>query len=316
MDAHRSEMIQRALKPWFVFQPWQVFRRLGVVLAPPPSRYVPLRTSWGVPVIANPRRTIGASIQTTGIFDLAVSEALARLISPGEVVADAGANVGYMTLLAALAAGRQGRVLAFEPHPDLFKILEQNASSTRNQDRFAVVETINAALGDRTGSAFLHCPPSFEFNDGISKLGNEPHPEGQSTSVRVTTLDEALGTAVVSVLKMDVEGFEPQVLRGARNAMAERRVKHILFEDHDAAESETCALLREQGYRIFSIGWSLRGPRLQPVERGILSASYEAPSFVATLDPEQVHTRMQPFGWKVLRPHLGIRSPLALQLLP
>ncbi len=47
-----------------------------------------------------------------------MSEVLARLIDPGDTVVDAGANVGYMTVLAAAAAGPTGRVVAFEPHPE------------------------------------------------------------------------------------------------------------------------------------------------------------------------------------------------------
>ena len=78
-------------------------------------------------MIVDPTRAIGRSIVTTGLFDLAVSELLARLIDPGDIVVDAGANVGYMTVLAATAAGRSGRVLAFEPHPELFAVLCQNA---------------------------------------------------------------------------------------------------------------------------------------------------------------------------------------------
>ena len=57
-------------------------------------------------VLADSTKTIGQSIRTTGLYDLAVSEVLARLIDPGDTVVDAGANVGYMTVLAAAAAGR------------------------------------------------------------------------------------------------------------------------------------------------------------------------------------------------------------------
>ena len=71
----------------------------------PRSGYTPLPVAWGISVIADPAKMIGRSLFTTGIYDLAVSEVLARLIEPGDTVVDAGANVGYMTLLAGVAAG-------------------------------------------------------------------------------------------------------------------------------------------------------------------------------------------------------------------
>lgn len=294
-------MLGRLWKPWFVFRPTQLLRRAFVTANPPARGFVTLDTSWGVPVIADPSSVIGRSILTTGVYDLAVSEALFRLIDPGSTVVDAGANIGYMSVLAGIAAGPAGRVLSFEPHPDLFAILQRNIAAAGQGGRSAKFEPFQAALGDRPGTAQLHLPPGFESNDGIARIEDNAAPGGHSVSVRVTTLDEVLGTSQVDVLKIDVEGYESRVLQGAAAALSGRRIRHVVFEDLSVSGSETVRILKDAGYRVFSLGWSMRGLELQPLDQGSLTKSYEAPNFIATIDHEDILARCKPRGWMSLR---------------
>jgi len=294
-------VLQRLWKPWFVYRPSQLVRRAFSSLHSRPRGDASLRTSWGANVIADPTRTIGQCIRTTGLYDLAVSEVLFRLIAPGDTVIDAGANVGYMTLLAGVAAGPGGRVVSFEPHPALFAVLEQNVAVARAKWSTAEVEIHQVALGERPGMADLHLPPEFETNDGLAWLGSGPAAGGRSLTVRVVTLDEALGDAPAGVLKLDVEGFEPQVLKGSERALTDRRIRHIVFEDHSIADSQVVRILRNAGYKLFSLGWSMWGLRVEPIEVGNLATRYEAPSFIATLEPNEVLSRCRPKGWLALR---------------
>ena len=293
-------MFHRVWKPWFVYQPTRLVRRAVAALLPPPRGYTFLRTSWGVPILADPSRVIGRSILTTGIYDLAVSEALARLISPGDTVLDAGANVGYMTVLASVATGPDGRVVSFEPHPELFAIVRQNVAAVGKQLPAGRTELHQAALGAEPGLAELRLPPGFDTNDGLARIDPTATPGGQTVSVPVETLDDVLGDETAAVLKLDVEGYEPQVLRGSTRALAERRVRHIVFEDHALDNSEVARILREAGYHLFSLGWSMRGLSVHPVERGSLAREYEAPNYIATHEPAEVLARCRPRGWVVL----------------
>lgn len=297
-------MLQRLAKPWFLYRPDRLLRRVAAALAPPKAGYAELRTSWGVPVIADPARTIGRSILTTGIYDLAVSEALVRLISPGDTVVDAGANIGYMTILASVAAAPAGKVISFEPHPGLFEIARRNVATAREHLLVAEVDLRETALAARTGPARLELPVGFESNDGTARLHHPSSPDGGGIPVELETFDGVLAYHDIAVLKLDVEGSEAQVLQGARRALAKQRIRHVLFEDHDIARSEVAGALRAFGYRLFSLGWSVRGLRVQPVELGSLARSYEAPSFIATVDPQQVSVRCSPDGWRVLGRHL------------
>src|SRR3954465_296715 len=91
-----------------------------------------VRLPWGLPVEVDTGDAIGFSIVAGGVFDPCVTETLHRLIDPGDVVADVGANLGYMSSLAAARVGPEGRVLAFEPHPRAYELLERNVSRWRD----------------------------------------------------------------------------------------------------------------------------------------------------------------------------------------
>jgi FkbM family methyltransferase len=295
-------LLKRLLKPWFVHRPMQLIRRVVGLFFPVSPGYQQLSTSWGVPVWADPARTIGRSIATTGIYEIAISEALVRLITPGDTVIDAGANIGYMTLLAAVATGEKGKVFAFEPHPALFAIVEKNISSLRQGFRISATDLHNTALGELSGKAELILPDGFDSNDGVahiaavsgSALGT------RSIQIQVETLDDVLRETTATVLKIDVEGYEFQVLRGAVRALEERRIRHIIFEDHNIVGSRVMELLRDFGYRVYALGWSLDGIVVHPVELGSLAADYEAPNFIASIAPEEVLACCEPKGWRVL----------------
>lgn len=254
-------------------------------------------------VLADPAKAIGHTIRATGIYDIAVSEVLARLIDRGDTAIDAGANVGYMTLLAAVAAGPRGRVLSFEPHPELFGVLQRNVAAARERHQIARTELHHAALGELPGIADLILPPEYGANDGTSRISSTPAPAGAcSVPVKVETLDNVLEGASAAVLKMDVEGFEIHVLRGALRALESRRIRHVVFEDHDVARSEVVRLLQDVGYTVHALGWTVKGLALSDVDAGALATAYEAPNFVASIEPDTVLQRCRRPGWMVLRP--------------
>ena len=302
-------MLSQFAKPWYVWRPWQLVRRASVAINPPRSGYTPLPVAWGISVIADPAKMIGRSLFTTGIYDIAVSEVLARLIKPGDTVVDAGANVGYMTLLAGVAAASSGRVLSWEPHPELFSVLQSNVAALNARGGGADITIRNAALGPEPGEATLVLPSYMDANDGVAYIG-ESRNSSRSMTVAVETVDDIVGDARIAVMKLDVEGAELGVLSGARRALGDGRITHIVFEDHVGADSPVARVLVASGYRLFSLGWSVRGLHLgeDPHER--LATAYEAQSFVASLDPQQVLESCRAMGWMTLSPSFSARLRL------
>jgi FkbM family methyltransferase len=225
---------------------------------------------------------------------------LTRLVNPGDTVVDAGANVGYMTVLASVLAGPEGSVIAFEPHPGLFAVLQQNVAEARERFQIGPVDLHNDAVGERSGRAQLLLPPDFGTNDGIARIAGTPDEDGGTISVPVVTLDSALGEQRPAILKLDVEGFELQALRGAACALRTGRIRHIVFEDHQIHGSAVAALLRELGFSLFSVGWSNSGIEVVALDNRALAKQYEAPSFVASIDPDDVTRRCAPRGFRAL----------------
>lgn len=294
------------LKPWFIWRPWQIAVRMVRAISRVPEGIRPLAVAWGADIMADPRQPLGASIRSTGVYDLAVSETLARLISPGDTVIDAGANIGYMTVLAAAAAGPSGKVISFEPHPEMYRLLMANVERSTSRHLIAPVEAHNEAVGATEGIAELVLPGGMSENEGLAYLApTGAVPEEVSISVPVTTLDAVLGKRSIAVMKLDVEGHELSVLRGAGRSLEAGRIRHIVFEDHEGRESEAAALLVSMGYTLFSVGWALRGLKIQPAEGPRAARAYEAPSYLATLDPAEVRRRCSAPGWRVLRSDLA-----------
>jgi FkbM family methyltransferase len=231
------------------------------------------------------------------VFDPCVTEAIHRLIDPGDTVVDVGANVGYLTSLAAVRAGRYGRVIAVEPHPAVFELLRSNVESWSGD--LAAVELRQLALTDHSGTGTIVAGPLFEQNMGLAKLGEGDADGRLSHEVELGRLDELVGDTEVGLLKVDVEGHETEVLGGAGQLLERGRVRDIIFEDHDPYPSEATAVVEEAGYRLVSLSNDLRGLRLQhPRDRGPAPA-WPGPSYLATIDPDRSIARLLPRGWRV-----------------
>jgi FkbM family methyltransferase len=194
------------------------------------------------------------------------------------IAVDAGANYGACTVTAASLIGASGLVLSFEPASEAYSILVHNIEI----NGFTRVRAIRAALSDRQGKAQLFLHPDSSRNS----LGTQEGSSGASENVGVTTLDrvfEQAGIDRVDFLKLDVEGAEELVLRGAK-ALLERSKPIVLLEvDPQAAEGQGLAVsaswdyLRQMGYDFFTVdpGSSLR--RLdKPITGGNVFAIYGA----------------------------------------
>ena len=156
-------------------------------------------------------------------FEPPAPQVLFRLMRrrPGLMI-DAGANTGFYGLLAA-AAHRSNRVLAFEPDPKVFPILAGNVEVNGLARR---MRPSTAALSDREGTAQLYVPwDDHGVVETSSSLEAGFKPRHQDVlSVPVTTVDRAVADGSGPVLiKIDVEGHELAVLRGAEGVLAAHR---------------------------------------------------------------------------------------------
>src|SRR5437773_5659527 len=137
-------------KPYYVFRPTQLAKRMWRGLADPPESET-IRLPWRPSLVYSPREDLGHALWTTGVYELAVTEVLWRLADPGETVVDAGANIGYMTSVLASRVAPAGTVYAFEPHPALYARLLENIENRRDTMGWFHVHASTHALSDRSG---------------------------------------------------------------------------------------------------------------------------------------------------------------------
>ena len=180
---------------------------------------------------------------------------LQRLLSPGDVFIDVGANVGLYALKAARLVGPTGRVLALEPGTEAHGHLTANLAL----NDFGWAEAMKVAASDRAGEAVLHHVPLGNDPQAFSLIANDRAEAGET--VETLTLDslvERCGLGRVDLIKIDVEGAEPLVIAGAKSLLATFRPA-VIFECNahinaggqtDASATETWTLLAEAGYRF------------------------------------------------------------------
>jgi FkbM family methyltransferase len=176
-----------------------------------------VETKFGFSLNVRDGSYIGAQLLQHGVWESAETDLVRSLVRPGDLVIDAGAHVGYYSLLMAHAGAR---VLAFEPNPELFKLLYKNSAELD-------IKAYQVALSDVDGEADFFLPSGYD--DGFGSLGAADR-DDRSRSIRVETkrLDGVLSPGRVRLMKLDVEGAEACVIRGLGARFTD--VDHYLIE--------------------------------------------------------------------------------------
>jgi FkbM family methyltransferase len=145
---------------------------------------------------------------------------LKSIIRPGMTVADVGANIGIYTRFFAQAVGGTGAVHAFEPAPDNFRRLR---ATTRGLNNVTVTQS---AVGDVSGKTRLYLSPQLNVDHQTFDSG-----EGRvSVDVPLISLDDYFIGREVHVIKIDVQGFEMKVLKGALRTLQQSAGITVLME--------------------------------------------------------------------------------------
>jgi FkbM family methyltransferase len=215
---------------------------------------VPLETSGSLKLYRDSRLS---DLIRYGDFERAERNFAQRLLKPGDVFVDVGANIGLYSVLAAGLVGAKGRVIAFEPSRRTYLRLLENV----RRNRFQNVECVNAALSDVSGTTRLYAGgPDMDAWNSLSQSTNGRSPAAEEIST--TTWDEYSAKHAledrVTLMKIDVEGWETAVLRGARRALGGQNapILQVEFcEENARAAGSSCSDLQnailELGYEIY-----------------------------------------------------------------
>jgi FkbM family methyltransferase len=183
-----------------------------------------------------------------GLFEPDETRLLADLLGPGDSCIDVGAHIGWFTTLAAGLVGASGQVVACEPYPSNLILLQKNL----DQNGCRNVRLVATALGSRLGTLSLAAGAG---DSGAVTALDWAH-DGR-VEVPMTTLDDISGDlGDIALIKMDVEGWEAQILAGAEETLA--RTRHVLIEINRPAlkkagssEEDLFDLLRRAGFTRF-----------------------------------------------------------------
>lgn len=188
-----------------------------------------------------------------GDYEPESGRVLQRLLSPGDVVLDVGANIGWYAALFGKAVGARGRVVAFEPLPHFAEAARGTIALNELDGTVEIRETgIGAVMGELIIHTFHGLPGGHASASDLGRIDAEPH------RCPVSTLDgevERHGLEEIALLKVDVEGFEREVFEGASALLARGDAPAVHFEVNQTClrargltPADTFAPLKAAGY--------------------------------------------------------------------
>lgn len=210
----------------------------------------------GIRILCDPKFYIQRQLFFFGEYEAEASRLWADLCSEAKVIFDIGANIGLYSLLAA-SQNQEAAIHAFEPTPSLAEMLITNAIL----NGFTNIVINKVAVNDLSGTLHLnYCSGSGGVNEGMNytSAGRESL---ESITVPAISLDEyCIDNSIeyIDLMKVDVEGNEISVLRGAKRLISSSSIGFIFLElidwaaaRHDCTTRDVMTLLTEHGYNIY-----------------------------------------------------------------
>jgi FkbM family methyltransferase len=229
-------------------------------------------------------RAVLSYLQTGAPIEPDVANVFVKVLGAGDVVVDIGANIGFLTVLAALLVGPTGRVVAFEPDPGNVERLRANLALNECLNVTIIEKAVTNQVGevefflnsDTSDGNALWDPAQFPGN--VKCLATQ-----KRITLPGTTLDaewEQLRLPAPKVIKIDTEGAEQRVLEGMRGLLAREKPHFVITELHTfglekmgCSEASLRASIEGLGYASFGLTFAGALPRLIPAETRIQSSS-------------------------------------------
>jgi FkbM family methyltransferase len=167
---------------------------------------------------------------------------ISQHVREGDTVVDAGANIGAVTVHLSSCVGNKGKVLAVEMLPETAQRLRRTIELTQLKN----VHVVEQALSDKVGDTITAYVPAGGF--GMASIIDSSNAEMRRIEVLSTTLDTVtFEVGKIALIKMDLEGAEPQALAGSYETL--KRTRAIIFESWSGDSCETSRILKNSGFK-------------------------------------------------------------------
>jgi FkbM family methyltransferase len=187
---------------------------------------------------------IGKSIQWYGEYCNGEVELFSQICKKGDIVVEVGANIGVHTVALSQLIGASGKIYAFEPQRIIFQTLCANLALNSITNAYAY----EYALGEQAGEIFI---PEVDYTTKNNFGGVTLNHKSLGAKIPLISLDSFLNLNRLKLLKIDVEGMELEVLKGARNIIS--KTNPIIYVENDRVEKSQFLIeyLWELNYKLF-----------------------------------------------------------------
>lgn len=203
-----------------------------------------VKTKYGHVIFNKNDMYIGKGLQKYGEWSEGEVVLFKQICQPGGVVVEVGANIGVHTVVLAQLVGKSGRVIAFEPQHLVFQTLCGNIAINSLQN----VECFNCGVASTAGTLFIPSPaPDQTNNFGGIRMNDQQ----RGRQVPVVTLDQVFNQPRLNLIKIDVEGMEQDVIKGAAGLI--NKFKPVLYVENDQKDKSKALieLIQSLGYKLY-----------------------------------------------------------------
>jgi len=211
---------------------------ISKIFIPKPKGPTLVHTIYGFDIICmDPVNDKGVEkpLYLTGTYEAGTLSVMGKCLREGDIFIDVGANIGLMSIFSSRAIGNKGKVYSFEPVLETFTILKKNIEINKIKN----IDAFNIGVSDSKGKSFIYTNP-YSGKGSSSFIKPPDQSESKEYEIIIETLDEFLighHLTNIRMLKIDVEGWELHVLRGARSLLRSPQAPIICVESSELTGS-------------------------------------------------------------------------------
>jgi FkbM family methyltransferase len=232
MNIKSSEFIGRKVRPveFALFIKWLLRIKRSEYLLPDGNKFY-----------VDPISDFGLKLMKHNSYETSMTRQIKQLLGKKDVFIDLGANEGFFSIVAGQLVGRDGFVIAIEPQQRLWEIIIKNVEI----NNLSNVMLLPYGIGSSEGEAEMHFYPSlnsgasslaksFNFKVSLRKFRKAIY---HTSKISIKTLDDIISQSIntIKLIKIDIEGFEFEALKGAQKLLSRGHIENLLIEIHPAA---------------------------------------------------------------------------------